>query len=65
MKSITPVPLIRTGVTPSGMRPGFDVSKTATLPPGPVSGNAIRSALAETFVHNDNYFLMVGLLRVI
>ena len=46
-KSMTPVPLIRTGVTPSGILPGFEVSNTATLPPGPVSGKAMRSGFAK------------------
>ena len=35
-KSRTVVPLIKTGVTPSGIRPGFLVSKIANFPPGPL-----------------------------
>ena len=45
-KSITVVPLISTGTTPSGIRPGLAVSKTAIFPPGPSSGIAILFALA-------------------
>ena len=49
-KSITVVPFISTGRTPSGMRPGLAVSKIATFPPGPSSGTAILLAFANRYI---------------
>jgi hypothetical protein len=53
---------MRTGVTPSGIRPGLEVSKTAILPPGPVSGRAMRSGLAEAL--NFRGMLLLGFNKV-
>ena len=46
-KSNTVVPLMSAGMIPSGIRPVFFVSKSASLPPGPDRTTAIRSLLAS------------------